>query len=203
MENEKVKPTIDLADGLLEQNLPVVIFCNYKEPIDKIKEYYGDRAVVVDGRTPNKLKQKYVDDFQDGEVDVFIGNIKASGVGITLTRSHNVIFCGYDWSPNCHSQAEDRVHRIGQTETCVINYVYAKNAEIDQMLTAILDQKQRNSSAIIDNKEESFDGKEISMKKLFKIFYKSNKNYEKDIENMEEPNLEDYENTEEYEVVGK
>ena len=61
----------------------------------------------------------------DDAVRVFVGNLHAAGVGITLTAGTHVVFNDLDWVPANHWQAEDRVHRIGQTETTFATYLHA------------------------------------------------------------------------------
>ena len=39
----------------------------------------------------------------------------AGGLGLTLTRAHNMIICDYDWTPSNMVQVEDRICRSGQT----------------------------------------------------------------------------------------
>ena len=54
--------------------------------------------------------------------------MQASSVGITLTKAHKAIFIEYPWSPSIMAQAQDRIHRIGQTQPCEIIYLYAKDS---------------------------------------------------------------------------
>lgn len=153
---EKIKHTVEIADNLLLQNRPVVIFTEYSTVIDTLVEHYKDNCVVIQGSTSFEERQEAIEKFQGGDVQVFIGNIKAAGVGITLTRSSDLIFNDYSFTPAHHQQAEDRVHRIGQNETCNIYYMYAANAEIDEILTTMLDKKLSNISKIVDGLEVDF-----------------------------------------------
>ncbi len=125
---EKVSQTIELAENILEQGKKVIIFSNFTEPLKKIYEHFGKSAVYLDGSTTKPARQKAVDDFQDNEkVKVFCGNIKAAGVGITLTSAEVVIFNDLSFVPSDHSQAEDRAYRYGQKNSVLVYYPLFEN----------------------------------------------------------------------------
>ena len=61
---------------------------------------------------------------------LFPANLKAGGVGLTLTRASNVGFWELGWNPSTHDQAEDRCARIGQRNAVTCFYFMAR-ASID------------------------------------------------------------------------
>lgn len=111
-----------LAD-LLEQGEKVVVFAHHHNVVDRLMKIFGDKAVRLDGRMNADDKQKSVDRFQtDPSIQVFVGSITAAGVGITLTAASHVVFVELDWVPGNLQQAEDRCHRIGQTDSVNVEY---------------------------------------------------------------------------------
>ena len=125
---EKVSQTIELAENILEQGKKVIIFSNFTEPLKRIHEHFGKMSVYLDGSTTKPARQKAVDDFQDNDkVKVFCGNIKAAGVGITLTSAEVVIFNDLSFVPSDHSQAEDRAYRYGQKNSVLVYYPLFEN----------------------------------------------------------------------------
>ena len=91
----------------------------------------------------DKQKQHSVDRFQeDDSCMVFIGQIKAAGVGLTLTKAEIVIMNSLDWVPGNHEQAEDRAYRIGQKETVNIYYMLIDET-IDTIIWDILNEKKK------------------------------------------------------------
>jgi hypothetical protein len=97
-------------------------------------------CAVISGDTPNAERTKIVDEFQAGEIPVLICSIAAAGVGITLTRSSDVIFVETDWTPALVSQAEDRCHRIGQENHVTITTLIAPKT-LDERIQQVLRHK--------------------------------------------------------------
>jgi SWI/SNF-related matrix-associated actin-dependent regulator 1 of chromatin subfamily A len=159
---EKVCYTIDIAKNLLEQGQKIVILTNYNFVVEKLIEEFGNIAVKLTGDCNQEQRQKAVEDFQNGNKKVFIGNLIAAGVGITLTASQNIIVNDYDWVPANHAQGEDRIHRIGQEKIANIQYIYASQT-FDENITQLLEKKLNNISQIVDGKEDSFLGELIEI----------------------------------------
>ncbi|MCP4648754.1 MAG: DEAD/DEAH box helicase [PVC group bacterium] len=154
-------------DNFLETDQKIVLFAVHHKTIDFIMEKYGDIAVKLDGRDTPKRKQKAVDSFQENpEIKIFVGNIKAAGVGITLTAASTVAFLEVDWVPALHIQAEDRCQRIGQTADHVNIYYLVSENTIEEDMLKIIDEKNKVITAIIDGK----DVKDSSL--LFELFKK-------------------------------
>lgn len=111
----KLDSCIEYIDDTLEDKDKVVVFAHHRDVIDKLMEHYGDKAVKVVGGMSDVDKNESVQQFQNNpDVKIFVGNIRAAGVGLTLTASDTVIFVEIDWVPGNVEQAEDRCHRIGQ-----------------------------------------------------------------------------------------
>jgi len=121
--DEKVKYTIEQIEELLEDGHNVVVFSCFTDSIRDIYEHFNTNAVLIDGSVSVTKRQQIVDDFQNNpKKRVFCGNIIAAGVGLTLTKADYVIFNDVDWVPANHSQAEDRIYRIGQDKKCTVIY---------------------------------------------------------------------------------
>jgi SWI/SNF-related matrix-associated actin-dependent regulator of chromatin subfamily A-like protein 1 len=112
---EKINNTIELAENIIEQGKKVIIFTNFTDTLNIIYNHFGKQAVYLDGSCSKFHRQNAVDEFQTNDkIRVFVGNLKAAGVGITLTSAEAVIMNDLSFVPAEHSQAEDRSHRIGQ-----------------------------------------------------------------------------------------
>jgi len=101
---------------------------------------------VLRGADSSEARQAAVDAFQAGKTNLFIGSLKAGGVGITLTKASNVAFLELGWTPADHDQAEDRVHRIGQTNAVNAWYLLALDT-IDGEIAELIAEKRAVVSA--------------------------------------------------------
>ena len=105
-------------------------------------------AVLVNGQTPEKERQAAVRAFQeDPRCQVFIGNIRAAGVGITLTAACEIDILESDWSPAGNAQAIMRVHRIGQHRTVHARFITLARS-IDEMVNRVVAHKTASIASI-------------------------------------------------------
>ena len=147
--NEKIKSTIELIENTLEQERKVIVFSNFTNSLDKIYEHFKKIAVKLDGSSSMKQRQESVDEFQTNDkIKVFVGNIKAAGVGITLTSADVVVFNDLSFVPADHSQAEDRAYRIGQKNSVSVLYPIFENT-IEGIIYDMLDRKKKIISTVL------------------------------------------------------
>ena len=161
----------------LETNNKLVVFATHRFVINAIQSAFQDMAVKIDGSTPLRERQVAIDNFQNNpNIHLFIGNIQAAGVGITLTAASHAAIIELPLTPGALAQAEDRLHRIGQSEIVQIFYLLAYNT-IEDKIAQILDKKQLILDAVTDGKQTE------STSLLTEVInsYNSNSNYhEKD-----------------------
>jgi len=139
---EKVEHTCELIDKVLEQGKKVIVFTNFTTSLDMIHEKYKKNSVTLDGRMSKDRRQESVDKFQNNDkTRIFIGNIKAAGVGITLTAADTVIMNDLSFVPADHSQAEDRAYRYGQKNSVLVYYPIFENT-IEMTVYNILQKKK-------------------------------------------------------------
>jgi len=149
----KLKRVIEWIQIFLENDEKLIVFAVHKFVIDAIMEAFPKIAVKIDGSVPNKKRQEVVDAFQtNNDIRLFVGNIKAGGIGITLTAASNVAFVELPWTPMDLDQASDRAHRIGQKYTVTIYQLLALNS-IEEKIANVLDSKRKVIETIIEGKK--------------------------------------------------
>jgi SWI/SNF-related matrix-associated actin-dependent regulator 1 of chromatin subfamily A len=137
----KLPLAIEHIKNVLEHVQNVVIFGWHTEIINTLADSLHDYGVrVITGSTPKDARQNAVDDFQNKKARVFIGNIKAAGVGITLTAASYVVFVETTWTPADLHQASDRCHRIGQKEHVQVDVLTISKSIDSMQLHSILDK---------------------------------------------------------------
>lgn len=154
----KVDLVLDWIDNYLEgTEEKLVLFTMHRRMVELLHERYKKLSVVLDGSTKPKDRQVAVDRFQhDRRVRLFIGNIRAAGVGITLTKAPTCVFTDLPWTPGDLTQGEDRIHRIGQMKTATIYYLVAVNT-VEEKLCKLLRDKQEVLANILDGKDNGDD----------------------------------------------
>ena len=139
LSNQMVPNTIKLAEKCLAKGEKIVIACCYDDELYTLRDYFKDKCVIYNGKMSLKEKDEAIKKFNsDPNVMIFIGNIIAAGVGITLTSSRVVIFNNFSYVPGDNSQFQDRVHRIGQTRDVHIFYQFFKDTQYEKMWNTVL-----------------------------------------------------------------
>ena len=156
----KLEAAKDFIDDVMEANEKIIVFCNLHSIVDELVRLYPD-AVMVTGRQDDKQKQAAVDKFQGckkcglnlndhstathefipSDTKLMILNIKAGGVGLTLTAAYRVLFIEFPWTYADCAQCEDRTHRIGQKFNVMVTYLLAEDTIDEWSLDIIMEKK--------------------------------------------------------------
>lgn len=147
----KMDSVFEWIDNFLaDTDEKLLVFAVHRTIIETLVTRYKGLCVKVTGSVKGKERQLAFNQFnKDKKVRLLFGNIRAAGTGMNATGCSNVAKVELEWDPASHSQAEDRVHRIGQTKHCTIYYLVAKGT-IEEKLCKILEKKQRIADKAID-----------------------------------------------------
>lgn len=151
----KCRSIVEWCQKFLEENptQKLIVFAIHKNMIDVLeRRIYPEGTVVIDGSVPSKKRQAIVDSFQhDPKTRLMVANIKAAGVGLTLTAASNIAFAELWWAPSAVDQADARTHRIGQNSECTSWFLIAPNT-LEEKIAEALQKKQQVADAVIDGK---------------------------------------------------
>ena len=139
---EKIPYTCEIIDKCLDQGKKVIVFTNFTMSLDMLHEKYKKNSVILNGSMSKEKKQESVDRFQnEDKIKIFISNIVAGGVGITLTAGEVVVMNDLSFVPAHHSQAEDRAYRYGQKNSVLVYYPVFENT-VEKIIYNILQKKK-------------------------------------------------------------
>lgn len=126
----KLKAVAEYVKDLLEGDRKFICFAHHQIMMDNIAEVLVKRKtrfIRIDGNTNSEARNKHCDQFQrDDQTRVALLSITAANAGLTLTAAHLVVFAELFWNPGVLTQAEDRAHRIGQSDSVTIQYLVAR-----------------------------------------------------------------------------
>ena len=127
----------------------IVIGYKFDSTLKQLQSYFGDKAVYFHGKMSASDKDESVQLFQNREKQVFIGQIDAMKVGITLTAADTMILLTLPWNPGDFEQVQDRIYRIGQTMPT--STIITRSFPIDNWLWKKIVEKQEINDLVIDS----------------------------------------------------
>lgn len=134
-----------------EQEGKILVFASHHSTVDRLLAALGSegiRVAAIDGRVDAGKRVEIKRAFQEGDLEILICGIRAAAEGLTLTAAHIVIMMEMDWHPGIHAQAEDRVHRIGQSMPVTIYYLLAMGT-VEEKIAKMVDAKREMMNAIM------------------------------------------------------
>lgn len=148
-------PKLEMLDQLLNEEIAhdkkVIIFAQYKEEFELLKERYKEHNLVTYyGDVSAKDKLANLDAFiNDPKVRIIILHPKSCAHGVTLTCSHYIIFYSGSHSSEEDYQALHRIKRNSQKHPMFVYYLLAFDT-IDEVMFDVVSLKHHQQAALID-----------------------------------------------------
>ena len=150
----KKEAIVQWIKDYLQVNNKLVVFVYHKKAFNLLMNEFGRISVGINGETPNALRQAYVEQFQTNrKIKLFIGQIKATNAGLTLTASNATCFVEFGSSAPMHEQAEDRVHRISQEADAVFSYYLILDNSLDNSIMEVLNSRNADLKKVLNNED--------------------------------------------------
>jgi SNF2 family DNA or RNA helicase len=137
MERAKLEWLSDTLPLMVEEGRRVLVFSQFTEML----ELLADQLVALQlpfaslsGKTPTARRAAVVQQFQSGQVPLFLVSLKAGGVGLNLTTADTVIHLDPWWNPAVQAQATARAHRIGQDQPVFVYQLVVEGSIEERML---------------------------------------------------------------------
>ena len=142
----------DVIDSCMEEGKKVIVFARFVPEIDAIARMLRKKNIgysVVRGGVKDRAEE--VRRFQqDDGCRVFVGQIQAAGMGLTLTAASTMVFYSLDYNMANFDQAKARIHRVSQTQNCHYIYLCCRNT-IDNKVLRSLRSKIDLAKALVDD----------------------------------------------------
>jgi SNF2 family DNA or RNA helicase len=133
-------PKLDaLYSDIEEVSKPLIIITKYSAEAKRIYDdlYAKYSCCLMTGWK----KIGTIEEFQQGKYQIMVANIRVVAKGFNLQNSNTILFYSNTYSLEDRQQAEGRIFRIGQKNTC--NYVdYANSGTVDQKIMQSLHNKR-------------------------------------------------------------
>lgn len=148
----KLDALTDIVESSVEDNKKIVVMARFIPELNDIQKMLDKKGIsyaVIRGGIKDRDEQ--IRRFQeDPNCMVFVGQIAAAGLGLTLTAASTMCFYSLDYSMSNFEQAKARIHRISQKENCHYIYLVAKNT-VDVKVLRALRNKVNLAKALVDD----------------------------------------------------
>lgn len=143
---------VEAVDYCCAKHSRVVLFAHHIDLLDsltRLLQQRGRRAVRLDGRVLAQQRTALLATFHSGEVQVAVVGVTACAVGISLAPAPCAVFCELPPDGAWMTQAEDRLHRPGQTAEVTIYYLLGVHSDFDAELFARLSRTVREVGSVV------------------------------------------------------
>lgn len=148
----KLDALADILDSVMAEEKKIVVMVRFVPELNDIEALLKKKGIgFASVRGGVKNREEEIRRFQeDSGCRVFVGQIAAAGLGITLTAASTMVFYSLDYSMSNFEQAKARIHRVSQTENCLYIYLVAKGT-VDTKILRALRQKVDLAKALVDD----------------------------------------------------
>ncbi|KAJ3327951.1 hypothetical protein HDU76_010850 [Blyttiomyces sp. JEL0837] len=142
-----------MLPALFERGHKVLIFSQMTKMLDIIADWLEFvkkwHFCRIDGNVSIETRREQIAEFNNNpEIKLFLLTTRAGGLGINLTAADTVIIYDSDWNPQMDLQAQDRVHRIGQTKPVII-YRLVTNGTVEKRILDRAASKRKLEKLVI------------------------------------------------------
>ncbi len=174
--NKSTSPKTDSLreqiEEIIESGNKVIVFSQYIDEgiskLEKLLEPYGVAKIV--GGQSDSIRRREIERFKKGkDIPVLVASVRSGGEGLNLTEASYVVHFDHWWNPAVMWQAEDRVHRHGQTKGVNI-YSYWMKDTIDDRIRQKLREKGILFEQVVDGLAEDKIEEYITTDEWLEIF---------------------------------
>lgn len=138
----KLPQVIEHVRNILDQETKCVLYFYHHEIGNLLAEEFKDmNPALINGNISMEMRKDHLERYQGSSgCRLLLGSISTS-VGYTATAGRVAVFCELDWVPANLWQAEDRLHRIGQEQSVLVQYLVLEDSVDDDIVTRLAEKK--------------------------------------------------------------
>ena len=149
----KIDALIELLNKSIAGNHKVLVFSQFTSVLKNISRILKENNIdyyYLDGSVSSSNRMKMVNEFNEGDTNVFLISLKAGGTGLNLTSADIVVHFDPWWNPAVEDQATDRAHRIGQKNSVeVIKFI--SNGTVEEKILELQNSKRELIDKVLVN----------------------------------------------------
>lgn len=146
----KLPQAIQHLEDMLDDVSKIIVFAYHRDVIEKTHAHFKNKSVILYGGMSGESKEAAIRRFQTCDsCSIFIGQINAAGVGISLAAANVAVFVESDWVPGTIDQAENRMELIGKKESLLIQHLVLAGS-LDAIMAKAVVNKQENINKALD-----------------------------------------------------
>ncbi|MBW4828121.1 MAG: DEAD/DEAH box helicase [Clostridiaceae bacterium] len=145
----------EILKDAIEGGHRILLFSQFTSMLKIVEDMLNENHIdymYLDGSTSIKERGRRVEDFNNGQGDVFLVSLKAGGTGLNLTGADTVIHIDPWWNPAVEEQATDRAYRMGQKNTVQVMKLITKGT-IEEKIFELQERKKEMIDKVITEGE--------------------------------------------------
>jgi SNF2 family DNA or RNA helicase len=151
----KLEMLMEMLPEMIEEGRRILLFSQFVSMLQLIEDELnakGIKYVKITGQTKDRAKP--IEEFQSGNIPIFLISLKAGGTGLNLTAADTVIHYDPWWNPAAEEQATDRAHRIGQNKPVFV-YKLITEGTVEEKILKMQEKKKALAEGIFNPDSKS------------------------------------------------
>jgi len=153
----KREACLELIQNAMDAGHRMLVFSQFTTMLELLAadlKREGIPFYTLTGATGKQERIRLVNEFNGGDVPVFLISLKAGGTGLNLVGADVVIHYDPWWNLAVQNQATDRAHRIGQTKQVTVVKLIAAET-IEEKIVELQQTKRDLAEAILTGQNTS------------------------------------------------
>jgi SNF2 family DNA or RNA helicase/predicted RNA methylase len=163
----KILTCLKLVQDILMRGEQVVIFTDLQDSATFLKQMFGTKAHVANGKTIPEKRKDIMRVFKNGTFPILIAGIEAVNLGHSLETCSNLILMDYPWEHSTTRQAIDRIHRLNSKKDVNVYMLYVAGS-YEEVMLQMIDKKGMSSDLALDGRLVNQDELQLNYRQLLK-----------------------------------